>query len=334
MEKGDLGRILIDGGGVARSAVTIYSNSLQQEMITRFGSVFRAGELGANGNAAAAELYNSSQATDALLQDLGTAIAVLNIINSLANGDIKGAVISAITLAFPVAGAILLAVDFLAGILFPNDHQFEANGRYVGGANGQITIQIDNVNGGASNAYNQTMQTLLEQTQEQALKIGKLNGQPMGVIAERLPTIEFKQDVMFLRYQDPLSGQSFVKTFDLNGKYLAPGYVENLLNPDQSSILVSPWRANPANPYANRSADDRDRQPNNQIATAKNFFDNITQQYSDAVTASGAIAQAWKVESVNGPKVIAAYAHGTEATGRFNPQKQLSANDLAWEVAA
>ena len=63
-------------------------------------------------------------------------------------------------------------------------------------------------------------------------------------------------------------------------------------------------------------------------------FDDIAQRYSDAVTASGAIAQDWKVESVNGPELIAAHAHGTGATGRFNPQKQLLTNDLAWEVAA
>ena len=300
LEKGDLGRILIDGGGVARSAITIYSNSLQQEMITRFGSVFRAGELGANGNTAAADLYNSGQAADALLQTVGYAIAVLNIFNSVINGDVKGAVIGAVALYFgPVYGAILTAIDYLYGSFFPNEHQFEANGRYVGGANGEITVQVDNVNGGAYIAFVDRMNLFLDQTRKQAIEIGKLNGQPMGVIAERLPTIEFKQDVMFLRFNDPLSGQSFVRTFDMKGKYLALGYVENVLNADQTSIQTSPWGDNPDNHYANRSADPADITPGNQIATAKIFFDNIARQYSDAVTLSGAIAPLWEVETIN-----------------------------------
>ena len=90
LEKGDLGRILIDGGGVARSTLTIYSNSLSQQMISQYGSVFHAGELAGNGNVAAAELYNSSLGVDQMLKGLGQAVAVLNIINSLAIGDIKG----------------------------------------------------------------------------------------------------------------------------------------------------------------------------------------------------------------------------------------------------
>ena len=34
------------------------------------------------------------------------------------------------------------------------------------------------------------------------------------------------------------------------------------------------------------------------------------------------------------PKIVADYAYRTTAMARFNPQKQLAANDLAWEVAA
>ena len=73
LEKGDLGRILIDGGGVARSALTIYSNSLQQEMISRFGSACRAGELAGNGNAAAAEIYNKGLGADSTAIDTAAA---------------------------------------------------------------------------------------------------------------------------------------------------------------------------------------------------------------------------------------------------------------------
>ena len=114
LERGDLGRILIDGGGVARTALTIYGNSLTQQMISQYGNVFRAGELATQGNAAAAELYNANLGVDSLVKGLGQAIAVLNIINSLANGDIKGAFIGAVTLAFPVAGATIAAIDMAA----------------------------------------------------------------------------------------------------------------------------------------------------------------------------------------------------------------------------
>ena len=114
LERGDLGRILIDGGGVARTALTIYGNNLTQQMISQYGNVFRAGELAANGNAAAAELYNANLGVEGLVKGLGQAVAVLNIINSLANGDIKGAFIGAVTLAFPVAGATIAAIDMAA----------------------------------------------------------------------------------------------------------------------------------------------------------------------------------------------------------------------------
>ncbi len=68
---------------------------------------------------------------------------------------------------------------------------------------------------------------------------------------------------------------------------------------DQKNILASPWGANPQNTFVNRNADPKDINPGNQIATSKLFFDNITQQYSDAVTKSGAIAPLWEVQTVN-----------------------------------
>ena len=298
LKKGDLGRILIDGGGVARSTLTIYSNSLQQEMISRFGSAFHAGELAGNGNVAAAELYNSSLGVDQMLKGLGQAIAVLNIINSLANGDIKGAVISAITLAFPVAGAILTAIDFVAGLIFERKRDFEADGRFVVGADGVITAQIGEVNGGGQHGFYPWMNAMLEQTQKQALRIGEINGQPMGVIAERLPVVTFKRDAMFLRYEDPLTKTVYYKTFDFDGKYLSPGSVEDVLNAGQTSIFRSPWGDSPDNPFVNRGADPRDWLTSNQVALSDSFFDSFAQHYSDAVTASGAIAPLWEVETV------------------------------------
>lgn len=90
LEKGDLGRILIDSGAVARTTLTIYSNSLSQQKISQYGSVFRACELAGNGNVAAAELHDSRLGVDQMLKGLGQAVSMLNIINSLANGDTKG----------------------------------------------------------------------------------------------------------------------------------------------------------------------------------------------------------------------------------------------------
>ena len=91
LKKGDLGRILIDGGGVARSAVTLYNQSLLAEINTRFISLDAAEKL-VGANPAATELVNSYQASGELLQNLGQAIAVLNIINSVVNGGFNKAV--------------------------------------------------------------------------------------------------------------------------------------------------------------------------------------------------------------------------------------------------
>ena len=305
IEKGDLGRILIDGGGVARTALGVYSNSLTQQMISQYGSVFRAGELATQGNAAATEIYNQGLGVDNLLKGLGQAIVVLNIINSLANGDVKGAVLSAITYFFPVAGAILTVADLLFTNFFEKKAQFEADGQFVVGVDGTISVELGNHNGGAQTAYLKSMNALLEQTQKQAQTLGERNGQPMGLIAERLPTIFFKEDAMFLRYNDPLTGEQFIRSFDLNGKYLAAGYVENIVNSDGTTILSGPWANYPNSPQNGGGGfeDPRDQNPNqgnfHQIVRNDNFFDSLARQYSDAVTASGAIAPLWQVQTVN-----------------------------------
>ena len=71
-----------------------------------------------------------------------------------------------------------------------------------------------------------TMNSLLLQTYRQAQATSDLYKTPMGVIAERLPHITLKPGAMFLWITDPATGVESVRTFDLQGNYLAPGYVK------------------------------------------------------------------------------------------------------------
>ena len=113
LEKGDIGRILIDGGGVARSAVTLYASSLSQQLISQYGSVTAARLASDQFGELAADLVPKLDGAKALLEGLGQAIAVLNIINSIANGDIKGAVIAAIAFIPGWRAAVNIAADGL-----------------------------------------------------------------------------------------------------------------------------------------------------------------------------------------------------------------------------
>ena len=180
--------------------------------------------------------------------------------------------------------------DLLLG-LFSSPKQFEAEGKFYVNDAGAINVALGNHNGGAQTAFIDGMYALLQQTYKQAQALSKTNGQEMGVIAERLPVIFFKQDAMFLHYKDPITGQQYTRTFSLDDKYLTPGYVERVVRPD-GSIFISPWGSNPVNPFVGGFVDPKDRQQvgsANQVANSSNFFDNLAQQFSDAVTASGAI---------------------------------------------
>ena len=308
---GNLGRVLTNGGSLSIPALGIFSEYLRQQIIAEFGSVGAARVAIDDGSELAVKIVGTFDGVNALLEDVVAGLPYLNIAVSLAEGDYKGAAISYIAIENPVVAIFLAAIDYFYTVAM--EHQYEANGRFVGGANGAITIQVDNVNGGAGENFTKNMQTMLDQTKKQAAMDAERLGQPMGVIAERLPTIEYKRDVMFLRYKDPLSGQDYVRTFDLHGKYLTPGYVEEVLQADQTTIRFSPWGAVPHNDNVGRNADPADRQPNNQIANAKNFFDDIARQYSNAVTASGAIAPLWEVETVNLQR-LSGYQHAGKTT--------------------
>ena len=109
--------------------------------------------------------------------------------------------------------------------LFTNN-TFEADGTYKANAAGGIDVRLGNCRGGAGDLYVNTMQSLLDQTYKQAAETSKLYGTPMGVIAERLPHITLEPGVMFLWITDPVTGNESIRTFDLQGNYLAPGSVE------------------------------------------------------------------------------------------------------------
>ena len=218
---GNLGRVLTNGGSLSIPALGIFSEYLRQQIIAEFGSVGAARVAIDDGSELAVKIVGTFDGVNALLEDVVAGLPYLNIAVSLAEGDYKGAAISYIAIENPFVAIFLAAIDYLYTVAM--EHQYEASGRFVGGANGAITIQIDSVNGGAGAAFAKNMQTMLDQTKKQAAMDAERLGEPMGVIAERLPTIEYKRDVMFLRFKDPLSGASYVRTFDLGGKYLAPG---------------------------------------------------------------------------------------------------------------
>ena len=64
------------------------------------------------------------------------------------------------------------------------------------------TVQMGNHNGGANGPFIDTMNALLNQTRQQAQIISDITKTPMGVIAERLPTISFRPGQMVLNYKD------------------------------------------------------------------------------------------------------------------------------------
>lgn len=69
-------------------------------------------------------------------------------------------------------------------------------------ASGAIQVQLGNHNGGANGLFIETMNCLLNQTYQQAQTLSSLTNTPMGVIAERLPTISLQQGEMLLSYKD------------------------------------------------------------------------------------------------------------------------------------
>ena len=297
LEKGDIGRILIDGGGVARSAVTLYYNSLSQQLINQYGSVVGARFAIDGGDTVATDLIGKLDGSKALLEGLGQAIAVLNIINSIANGDIKGAVIAAI--AFipgwgPVAAVALQVLDMIFSSLFGNDQTFEANGYYIPTAAGGVTTEMRNEGGGAGRTLTGIMNKLLEQTYKQAQQVGDLYDVPRGVIAERLPRVTVREQVMFLWLKDPVTGSESARTFDLEGNYFAPGYIDYIV----VAAGGNPWGPNPSNHQTFRGANPQDLTADNQIASSPLFYKNLAQQFSDAVATSGAIAPQWEVDTV------------------------------------
>jgi hypothetical protein len=325
VERGDLGGILLGGSGVARSALTIFQNGIEQEIIKNFLSVDVARIAIDEGNVLAAKLIAQYDGTTELLGKIGTFITWANIINSIIKGDIQGAAKAAalyyLSTVNPYAAAIVAVVELFVSIFAQTDHQFEASGHFEVQADGSITVITDNVNGGAYVAFNKAMQGLLNQTLEQAVAVGEQYGQSMGVIAERLPVISIKQDALFLTYQDPVTGQSYTRTFDLTGRYLSPGYVENAVS-GNNTIYLGPWGSNPQNPYLGRSADPADWLPGNQIANSDDFFKSIGQQFSDMMTASGAIVPQWQVDTVNSQR-----ANGYQYAG-LTPEQVGSLRDV------
>lgn len=89
LETGDLGRILIDGGGTARSAVTLYQRGIEAQINASFGSVAGArNAIDYTNDALAQSLIKDFDCAQSILETIGTAIAVLNIVNSLQEGDV------------------------------------------------------------------------------------------------------------------------------------------------------------------------------------------------------------------------------------------------------
>jgi Ca2+-binding RTX toxin-like protein len=212
-------------------------------------------------------------------------------------------------------------VELFVSIFAQTDHQFEASGHFEVQADGSITVITDNVNGGAYVAFNKAMQGLLNQTLEQAVAVGEQYGQSMGVIAERLPVISIKQDALFLTYQDPVTGQSYTRTFDLTQRYLSAGYVEQAVS-GNNTIYLGPWGSNPQNPFVGREADPADVLPGNQVALSDNFFFSIAAQFSEAVARSGAIVPQWQVDTVNSQR-----ANGYQYAG-LTPEQVGSLRDV------
>jgi hypothetical protein len=83
--------------------------------------------------------------------------------------------------------------------------RLEADGGFKANASGGIDVVLGNHNGGANSPFIDTMNSLLNQTRLQAQTLSDITQTPMGVIAERLPTISLRPGEMQLNYSNPMT---------------------------------------------------------------------------------------------------------------------------------
>jgi hypothetical protein len=203
-------------------------------------------------------------------------------LNSIAHGDITGAAITAIGALASSMGhpEIAVAIQIVQMILPTGNTTFEADGKYLYNASGNLVPTIHSNNGPASAVWQETMTDLLWQTQARATTLGETLDRPMGIIGERMPSVAFKTGVMYLNWRDPATGNDYSRTFDVSGsKFLVPGRVQNI-------DTQSPWGANTTNGFINNRVSPQDERLNREVAQDDAFFDNVVRQFNNAVTAS------------------------------------------------
>ncbi len=248
IERGDLGAVAVSSGGLYTNYLTAELGALQAELAVA-ANLARTG--GAQAIERAASLQSDVNAANAYLKDVGKALAFINLLIAIDKNDLNSAVISAAYFIPGYGPAISLALsiaDMILGPLTSGNQTFESEGRFVGHPGGQITIEIGNHNGGANALWNVMAAGILDSAKKAAAADTTLFGQPMGVIAERLPLLILKRGVAVLSYTDALTGKQYSRTFDLQGNYLAPGYIEDI-------DAASPWGDNPANQFAKNKRD-------------------------------------------------------------------------------
>ncbi|WP_346287572.1 cadherin-like domain-containing protein [Zoogloea sp.] len=141
-------------------------------------------------------------ASEAISNAIGMAfsevVPVLGILNSLAHGDVLGAAISAVAMAFPVAGAVLMVANMVFGGLFGGDEDIptsygDAQAQWDAAGLLSISTTRDEAGGGATAAG--WMNSLLGGLTNELASRTDANGQPLyGLDPSRLPRIGYAYD--------------------------------------------------------------------------------------------------------------------------------------------
>lgn len=232
LQRGDIFQVAINSGSLASTALQLHQAVLRDAL-----------EKAALGTAAYDTIHAELSQTAFIVDNLGKGLAVLNLISAIDKNDLNSAVIAAVTLANPAIGAVLSIANTVLGGAFGGNQTYRSEGRFVGSTGGQINLALGIHDGGANVQWNDWMGQILKQTQDTATARQDFTGIPMGVIAERLPRLTIQPGQAMLWYPAVNAGREYARTFDLEGNYLAAGFVEGIAALNSSGTTgAAGWR--------------------------------------------------------------------------------------------
>ena len=319
LERGDGLRALASGGQLASQALGLYTSHLTQvyeallaERLGQIGAEALGGEVASALSvqaldSAISETAASLAAASQALNTLTEALPYLNVILKIKD-DPAGAIINLIAIAAecPVIGWVYAVYKLIEFAL--TDIEIGARAQFIpapGDANAVATqITWVGATGGQQQAQAQ-MNGLLE-----LINQIKATFPDSGVVAERLPKLEFKgmEDGggwITLSFTDGTTGAATLRSYSLNGDWIGEG----------GSISVGE-AAGVGGPVGT-------------IAGDAEYFKNMYEQFQEAMLASRAIVPAWQAATI-----AAQRARGDTQAGLTPEQRAVLAGQLYTQAQA